>query len=159
MRSLARISLIPLCALILTPSPGTGQATLGPAIAWHDDFDVGIGAALNVPLTEFGEGVAIMADFIYFFPDSEADYLEFNGNLTYAFSDGGRVAPYILGGVNVANVSVGVLDEGSTKLGVNLGGGVYFNLGKIRPTFGLKAEVSGGKGFVLFGHLPFVVGS
>lgn len=59
----------------------------------------------------------------------------------------------------MANLSVDALDQSSTKLGVNLGGGLYFDLGPVRPTVGVKAEVSGGKGFVLFGHLPFVVGN
>ena len=159
MRTFVRLSFLSLFVLVLAPKPAQAQATLGPAIAWHDDFNVGIGAALNVPLTEFGQGVAIMGDFLYFFPDGNVDYLEFNGNLTYSFSDGGRFAPYILGGVNVAHVSVDVADGGSTKLGVNLGGGIYLNLGKLRPTVGVKAEVGGGKGLVLFGHLPFVIGS
>ena len=158
MRTVGRLALLSLGVMLLAPRPGQAQATLGPAIGWHNDFDVGIGAALNVPLTEFGAGVAVMSDFMYFFPEGDLDYLEFNGNLTYAFSDGARVAPYILGGVNVAYLSVGLVDESTTELGVNLGGGIYFNLGKLRPTVGVKAEVSGGEGLVLFGHVPFVVG-
>ncbi|MDZ7780585.1 MAG: hypothetical protein U5R14_11740 [Gemmatimonadota bacterium] len=159
MRPFVRLTVFSLGILLVAPKAGQAQATLGPAIGWHDDYDVGIGAALNVPLTEFGAGVAIMSDFLYFFPEGGVDYLEFNGNLTYAFSDGARVAPYILGGVNVANVSGGLMAESETRLGVNLGGGIYLNLGRLRPTVGVKAEVGGGKGLVLFGHLPFVIGN
>lgn len=158
MRNLARLTLVAL-ALLTAPSAVRAQATLGPAIAYHDDFKLGIGAALNVPIQEFGRGVAILTDFVYFFPDGDLNYLEINGNLTYSFGlPDAIMSPYILAGLNVSNLSTDVVDSGSTELGFNLGGGAYFAMGSFRPNIGLKIEIGGGSGFVVFAHLPFVIG-
>ena len=160
MRRIGPAAFAALALSTFMPSPAQAQATLGPAIAYHDDFNLGLGAGLNVPVQEFGRGVSIMADFFYFFPDNDLNYLELNGNLTYSFPlEGWSATPYILGGVNVANISQDLTDESSTELGVNLGGGIYFDMGRFRPTIGAKIEVSGGEGFVVFGHLPFVIGA
>jgi hypothetical protein len=158
MRNFVRLSLVVL-ALLTIPSAARAQATLGPAIAYHDDFKMGIGAALNVPIQEFNQGVAILADFYYFFPDDPLDYLEINANLTYSFPiQQSPLTAYVLAGLNVANLSTDVAEGGSTDLGFNLGGGVFFALGNVRPNVGVKVEVGGGSGFVVFGHLPFVIG-
>lgn len=158
MRFPARLALAAL-ALFTLPSMIQAQATLGPAFAYHDDFKLGIGAGLNVPIQEFGQGVAIMTDFFYFFPDGEIDYLEINANLTYSFPlQGSPMTPYLLAGLNVANLSTDIGDSGDTELGFNMGGGAYFALGNFRPDVGLKIEVNGGSGFVVFAHLPFVIG-
>ena len=161
MHSSARLALVAL-ALFTIPSGIQAQATLGPAVAYHDDFNLGIGAALNVPIQEFGRGVAVLADFFYFFPDGDVDYLEINANLTYTFPrdevESSFFAPYVLAGLNVANLSTDLADSGTTELDFNLGGGAYFDLGSFRPNVGVKIEVNGGSGFVVFAHLPFVIG-
>lgn len=159
MRSLLRLALGAVTIVALVPSPVRAQATLGPAIAYHDDFKLGIGAGLNVPMQEFDEGVAIMADFFYFFPDGSVNYLELNGNLTYSFAlDRSPVTPFALAGANVSNTSEEFTDASRTEVGLNLGGGLYFNFGRVRPNVGAKVEIGGGRGFVVFGHLPFVIG-
>jgi len=159
MRKLIRLVLGAVALSTLLPSTVQAQATLGPAIAYHDDFKMGIGAGLNVPIGNFGEGVAILADFFYFFPDGDTNYIEINGNLTYSFAlDRSPVTPFILGGVNVANISESQTESARTELGLNLGGGLYFALGRVRPSVAAKVELGGGRGFVLFGHLPFVIG-
>jgi len=155
------ISLTLLLAVIAAvPSLATAQATLGPAVAFHDDFDLGVGAALNMPMQEFGGGVGIMADFYYFFPEGDLDYLEINANLVYGFAlETTAVTPYILGGLNVANLSLDIPAESQTEVGLNLGGGVDFDMGRFRPNIGVKIEVNGGEGLVVFAHLPFVIGN
>lgn len=141
------------------PAAVRAQATLGPALAYHDDYNVGIGAGLSVPIQEFDEGVAILADFYYFFPDGGIDYLELNGNLTYSFPlDRSPVTPFALAGANISNTSEDVTDASRTEVGLNLGGGLYFALGRVRPTVGAKIEIGGGRGFLLFGHLPLIIG-
>lgn len=141
------------------PSTVSAQATLGPALAYHDDYKLGVGVGLNVPIQEFDEGVAILADFFYFFPDGSINYLELNGNLTYSFAlDRSPVTPFALAGANISNTSEDVTDASRTEVGLNLGGGLYFALGRVRPTVGAKIEVGGGRGFVLFGHLPLIIG-
>lgn len=159
MRSLLRLALGAVTVVALFPAGVRAQATLGPAIAYHDDFKLGIGAGLNVPMQEFAEGVAILADFFYFFPDGSVNYLELNGNFTYSFTlDRSPVTPFALAGANVSNTSEEFTDASRTEVGLNLGGGLYFNLGRVRPSVGVKIEIGGGRGFVVFGHLPFVIG-
>jgi hypothetical protein len=158
-RSFIRLALAAVMFVAILPSTVQAQATLGPAVAYHDDFKLGIGAGLNVPIQEFGQGVAILSDFFYFFPDGSLSYLELNGNLTYSFAlDRSPVTPFVLAGANVSNTADDFTDSSRTEVGLNLGGGLYFALGSIRPIVAAKIEIGGGRGFVVFGHLPFVIG-
>lgn len=159
LRSFIRLALGVVTVVALLPSAARAQATLGPAIAYHNDFKLGIGAGLNVPIQEFGQGVAILADFFYFFPDGSLNYLELNGNLTYSFPlDRSPVTPFALAGANVSNTADDFTDTSRTEVGLNVGGGLYFALGRVRPIVAAKLEIGGGRGFVVFGHLPLVVG-
>lgn len=158
-RGFIRFALGAVTVVTVLPSTVQAQATLGPAIAYHDDFKLGIGAALNVPIQDFDEGVALMADFFYFFPDGSINYLELNGNLTYSFAlDQSPVTPFVLTGANVSNTSDDFTDTSRTEVGLNLGGGLAFALGRVRPVIGAKIEIGGGRGFVVFGQLPFIIG-
>lgn len=150
--------IVGLALLASTPGLAQAQATLGPVLAYHDDAEaIGIGAALGVPLAEVAPGVGILGDFIWFFPDG-GDYFELNGNLTYDFPlENSTVVPFVLGGLNVARFSPDAFD-GFTELGLNLGAGVKFDAGTLRPSVGLKVELEGGEGFVIFGTLPFALG-
>jgi hypothetical protein len=148
-------------ALVAGLGLGTGsaeaQVTLGPTIAFHGDADFGIGATVGVPLPSLAPPMSLMADFIYFFPDGEVDYWELNGNLTYDFPlQETTVVPFVLAGLNIAHASVS--EASDTDLGLNLGGGIAFDLGRFRPSVGLRVELSGGDDFVLFGTLPFRLG-
>jgi hypothetical protein len=145
-----------LAVFALAPGEGQAQVTLGPTVAFHEDFDFGIGAALGLPLDSFGPGFGFLADVIWFFPEF-FDYLELNGNVTYDFPlEDSTIVPFVLGGLNVARASGG--GTSNTELGLNLGGGIEFDAGTLRPTVGLRVELSGGEGFVIFATLPFVVG-
>ena len=98
------------------------------------------------------------------FPDcdpADCSFFEINGNVTYDFRlEGSAVQPFALLGLNVARASVdaGSLgDESNTEIGLNVGGGVAFNVGSLRPSLGGRFEISGGEGFVVFFTLPFEV--
>ena len=162
MRTLA-IALTALAFGVAAPQQAQAQVQLGPTLAFHDDFDFGLGFTLSGQAPALGERLGFMGDFIYFFPDADnLDYLEFNANLTYDFAlPESTVTPFGLLGLNVARVSVDVPDLGDnseTELGLNLGGGVRFDLGNFRPSVGGRFEINGGEGFVIFGILPFEVG-
>lgn len=149
--------------LALGPVAVHAQVQIGPTLALHDDFDFGIGATLAAQAPGLGQGIGFMADFIVFFPDTDGvDYLEINGNVTYDFPiEDSTVLPFALGGLNIARVSVdaGALGDASeTDIGVNLGGGISFDLDRFRPSVGVRFEVNGGDGFVVFATLPFEVG-
>jgi hypothetical protein len=160
-------------ALLLVPVRGEAQVAVGPTLAFHDEADFGVGAMITSPLPSLGEGLGLMGDFTFFFPGDDAffdnqvdvDFWELNANLTWDIPVEDRpVAPFVLGGLNLANVSVDI--EGSelggsnsdTEIGLNIGGGLRFPAGNLEPLVGIRAELSGGEGVVIFGALPFTLG-
>lgn len=164
MRKIAIASCVLVLGLPVSPRNTEAQVQIGPTLAYHNDFDVGLGGTLNVQMPALGDRIGFMADVLVFFPDADnVNYLEFNGNLTYAFPlENERVRPFALLGLNVGRVSADVPDEidsgDETEIGLNLGGGLGFELGVLRPSVGARVEVGGGEGFVLFVTLPFEVG-
>lgn len=148
---------------MLAPTQAQAQVQLGPTVAFHDDFDFGVGAMVGFGIPALGEGVNFLGDFTVFFPDTDnLDYWEINGNVTYDIPvEGAAVAPFLLGGLNVAQVSIDaptIGDTSETELGLNLGGGLRFAAGTLEPIVGARVELSGGEGFVVFASLPFNLG-
>jgi hypothetical protein len=144
----------------LVPLSAQGQVLLGPTLAFHDDADFGIGATVGFDADNITEGFGFMGDFIYYFPEF-GDFLEFNANATYDIPlEGSTVLPFLLGGLNFARYSFEVLgiSGSTTDVNLNLGGGIAFDAGSLRPKAGLRLIVGGGGGFVIFATLPFVVG-
>lgn len=172
-------STLAVAALFAIPAQVQAQWTIGPAIAWHDDFDLGVGGFAVTPLPALHENMSIGGDFIYYFPDCggsdsyDCSFFELNANLYYSFvtSEDAPVTPFVLGGLGIFRYSVdgpsvdtpiGGFDFGgsSTDIGLNIGGGVAFNAGGggIQPIVGGKLEIKSGTGFVIFGGLGFPVG-
>lgn len=149
-------------AIVAVPGLARAQVTLGPTLAYHDDADFGIGAALGMPLDGVEPGLGFLGDFVIFFPDAPGlDFFEINGSLTYDFPiEDADVLPFVLAGLNIARASVDVagVSASNTDLGLNLGGGIVFDAGPFRPMVGLRLEIEGGDGFVFFGTLPFALG-
>jgi hypothetical protein len=50
------------------------------------------------------------------------------------------------------------LSFSDTASRLNIGGGLEFNAGTLRPTAGLRIELGDGDAFVLFVSLPFALG-
>ena len=99
--------------------------------------------------------------FLIFFPDA-GDYLEFNGNVTYDLPLAESTAvPFVLAGLTIGRSSVEVPLGGTvsdTAARLNLGGGIEFDAGTLRPTAGVRVEFGDGDAFVLFATLPFALG-
>jgi hypothetical protein len=156
-------AIIAVAALVVAPGLASAQVSLGPVLAYHDDFDFGIGAAIGLPIEQIHPQVDFLGDFVFFFPEADGlDYFEINGNLTYDFLvEDASVTPFALGGLSIARASVDTPFGGGdeTEFGLNLGGGIKFNAGTLTPAVGAKFEISGGEGFVIFGVLPFALGS
>lgn len=152
-------------ALLAAPATAAAQISVGPTVAFHEDFDLGVGAQVQAPMPQLHEGVGLLGDFTFFFPSGDGvDYFEVNGNLTWDVPvENSPVAPFALGGLNVARVSVDTgfqgVDASDTEVGLNVGGGIAFDAGALRPQVGAKIELSGGEGFVVFGSIPFSVGN
>ncbi|MDZ7781219.1 MAG: hypothetical protein U5R14_14990 [Gemmatimonadota bacterium] len=145
-------------ALLAVPAFAQAQATLGPTVAYHDDADFGVGVALGLPLSGLDEQIEFLGDFLIFFPDTPGlDFFEINGNLTYDFPiEDADVLPFALAGLNIARFSGDMFSN--TEMGLNVGGGIKFDAGSLRPTVGLRLELEGGEGFVFFGTVPFTMG-
>lgn len=142
----------------------SAQVQVGPTLAFSDDFDFGIGATLTTQAPGLGEGVGFMGEFLIFFPDVDGfNYFELNGNVTYAFPlEDSTVLPFALAGLNIARASVdapGFGSESNTEIGLNLGGGITFDLGSVRPSVGGRFAIGDMNHFVFFATLPFEVGS
>lgn len=164
--------LMAIAAMFAVAAPAQAQIYIGPEVAWNGDADLGIGAGVEFDLDSVTPGFGVMADFLYFFPGDNAffsevdtDYWEINGNVTYDLPlENSQVLPFILGGVNIANISVNAsseiidFDESSTEVGFNLGGGIQFDLGSFRPRAGARFVLGGAETFSIFGFLPFAVG-
>lgn len=165
MRIQTALSAAAAAAFILIPARGDAQVAVGPTLAFHDDADFGVGAMITAPTPSLGEGLGLMGDFTLFFPDGDVDYWEINANVTWDIPVEDRpVAPFVLGGLNLANISVDIpdsalgADDSNTELGLNIGGGLRFPAGNLEPLVGIRAELSGGEGVVIFGALPFAFG-
>lgn len=154
-------SVIAAAAILAVPGQADAQVSLGPTVAWHDEADFGIGVMADIPLPALAPGAGILADLTFFFPDQEdVNFLEINGNLKWEFPGSGEmpVVPFALGGINWARTSVDDTDFSDSEVGLNLGGGIRFNAGNFRPIVGIRVEIDGGEGFVIFGTLPFSLG-
>jgi hypothetical protein len=158
-------------ALALLPAHLRAQTVAGGYVGYHDDFDFGLGAFLSVPLSGLHEDMSFAADVGLYFPSDnrlvDRGYFEINANAVYRFHvDSDVVSPFALGGLNIARWSLDydaeqseVPDYDDTDLGINLGGGVTFLTDTgLQPSVGIKIELSGGDGFVIFGGIGFPVG-
>mgnify|MGYP001820271264 CR=1 FL=1 len=171
MRSV-KLALAMVALLVVLPSQVWGQFQVGPFLAYHDDADLGIGGFVGIPLPDIDENLSFVADFGFFFPDDrgsdgvDVDYWELNADGLYRFPlETTSLVPWALAGINIAHGSVvregpglGERSSDDTEIGLNLGGGVTFGTGPVAPFAGVKFELSGGEGAVLFGGLTFTVG-
>ena len=171
MRSLT-LALATVTLMVILPTQVSGQFSVGPFLAYHDDADLGIGGFVGIPLPAIDEDLSINPSFALFFPDHrgndrvDVDYWELNADGVYRFPlENTSITPWALAGINIAHGSVAV-DSGTllptaaddTEIGLNLGGGVTFGTGPMAPFAGVKFELSGGEGAVIFGGLSFTVG-
>lgn len=139
------------------------QVQLGPTLVFSDDVDFGIGATMSAQAPGLGEGIGFLGDLLVFFPSEDGfNYFEINGNVTYAFPlDDSSVEPFALGGLNISRASVDAGSFGSasnTDIGLNLGGGITFDLASFRPSAGGRFAIGDLDHFVVFFTLPFEVG-
>jgi len=161
-----------LALLCFLPAPVRAQSSLGAMVAWHDGYDLGLGASAEVDLPSWHPSVSALFEGLIFFPEdgrgADLGYMEFNGGLLYRVDlAGGALSAFALGGVNLARFSfTQSIDDptdldfnvADTEIGLNLGGGVTFRGPALEPTVGARLEVEGGEGLVLFGALGLPVG-
>jgi hypothetical protein len=148
---------VALVGMLAAPGVIQAQVEVGPVAAFHDDLDFGIGGFVAIPVPSLNPNLAIVPNFIYYFPEF-IDAFEINGDAVYRFvvSADSPVIPWAMAGLNVMRFSAG--GASNTEIGLNLGGGVDFTAGSLTPFAGAKFEIQDGTGFVIFGGLGFAVG-
>lgn len=151
-----------LLAFALLPARVQGQFAVGPIAAFHDDFDFGVGVVVMFPLESLHESLSFMGDFTYFFPGTDNfSYFEINPGVMFEFPlEDSSILPFAMGGLNIARISFdfgGLEGESTTEIGLNAGGGIKFGSSN-NLIAGIRVELSGGEGFVIFGAVPFPIG-
>ncbi len=151
------LCIVALVGVMSAPAAVQAQVEVGPVLGFHDDLDIGVGGFVAIPVPSLNPNVAIVPNFIYWFPEF-VDAFEINGDVVYNFpvSADSPVVPWALAGLNVMRFSAGGFSN--TEIGLNLGGGVNFNAGNLNPFAGAKFEIQDGSGFVIFGGIGFAVG-
>jgi hypothetical protein len=162
-----------LAAPLAFPAASEAQVYAGPYLAYHDDYDLGVGFRVGFPFPETREEVLFFVDTGFFFPDrtgprgAEVDYWEANANVVLRFPlEDNRFTPWAMSGLNLGQRSVGMNlgpfddDERDTdmKIGLNIGAGMTFATGPISPFAGAKMVIGGGGGPVVFGGVSFRLG-
>jgi hypothetical protein len=131
--------LLIILAAFATPVYSQISNRVGPMISFAsgDVDEVGIGV-----VGEFGvaQKISIAPQFILYFPDN-FDFFELNLNANYYFFNQDVFELYGLGGLNFARASAN--GNSNTELGLNVGVGTNFQIGK---------------SFVPFAELRFTVG-
>jgi hypothetical protein len=150
-------------ALAIGSADARAQA-IGIQGIWGEDTDFGIGARLEFSLantfTTTGpfSRTFLITEFNYFFPDcdpGDCSFFEFNGNIAVPIT-ATTIDPYAGIGLNIARASVEFdnVDASDTEVGLNLLGGLRFNLGTIGAYTEGRFVISGSEQFSLtFGLL------
>src|SRR5690554_2555054 len=141
---------------------------LGAMLAYGTEIEnIGIGANAEFPIME---NLTLAPSFTYFLPKDESSivkttFFELNANANYYFLQDDSFSIYGLAGLNYTNVKVKVEDFGlgfgdasvsEGKIGLNIGGGVNFNLDKNwTPFTELKYVVSNFDQLVLVAGIKF----
>ena len=115
---------------------------------------LGIGAIAELPVAD---RMVISPSFSFYFPNEEGfvktSAFEINGNLNYIFVEQDNLTFYGLGGLNYTNVKVKVdmsqvgmsnVSSSAGEIGLNLGAGANFNIGRNFVPFGEVKYILGG---------------
>lgn len=94
---------------------------------------------------------------LLYFPDNDYNFFEVNFNGNYYFFSQEVVSFYGLGGLNLARFSYDGPggDYNDTELGLNLGAGINFEIGKVVPFSELRFTIGDYDQLVLSGGLKF----
>jgi len=157
------VGLMALGFVTLGATQAQAQFRFGANVSWATDTDFGLGARANFGLGEFSKRNPIegQVTFDYFFPNG-FDYWELSGNGIYRFDTSAEnLKPYAGAGLLYSHSSVngcpGGYSCGSSDLGLNLIGGLRFNVKGTTaiPFVEARLEVRNGSQFVMAGGVLF----
>ncbi len=146
------IILIFILALTATSQKLQAQAAVGGGLAYGTEIE-SLGININGTY-KINENIALAPGLIYYFPkkyfaDYKLKWLEVDLNGHYYFNTSGNIKPYALAGLNFSFITFptysfsglfggtgDVENETTTKVGLNLGGGVEFDIDAPVKPFG-----------------------
>ena len=161
-RILRRFRSFPVLLFLVLPGSVSAQVdAVAPQISFGD-ADVGIGVRFAFGTPGWHPDLEIQLGVDIFFPDSppgvDIGYFEINANVVRDFRLAGNqmLRPYAGAGFNIARVSrsdggVSFSETSNVDLGVNLLGGLRFNLARYDPFVEVRFELGGGDQAVLTG--------
>ena len=144
------ITAIMICTLGIFTVTAQTETKIGGFLAYGTEVNnIGIGVNAEFPIME---KLTLAPAFIYYLPKTEGfvktNWFEFNANANYYFLQEDNLSVYGIGGVNFSSIKFSVeeslffgsdLSSSVSNIGLNLGGGVNFNIGsKIEPFAELK---------------------
>jgi hypothetical protein len=166
-----------LALLVSIPATARAQMQVGPVVAFHGDFDFGVGGFLSVPMASIHENLSFLVDAQLFFPGSEnfggdevdVSFLTVAGGALMAFPlEAQSFTPFAFGQLAFRRYSVDYDGPGSeffdvgvssNDIGLHLGGGLSFGQpGGMNPSVGARFELGDGNSFAIFGALGFPIG-
>lgn len=145
---------------LAAPPPAAGQVSPGVHAGWGSGSEFSLGARLAVGLDGLVRGLETSGIFDYYFPAegaaaNVADW-ELSVNLVYRIpTEALALTPYGGAGVDVARFSASVsalgtdLQGSETRTGLNLLGGLLFEVGRTRPFLEARMTTGGSDQFAL----------
>jgi opacity protein-like surface antigen len=146
-------------AIFAVAQPADAQVRFGPHLAWGEDTDLGIGGRLLFDLADvfgvtdgFFEDLTGQGGATYYFWDCnssatsvDCSALQFDFDALVPFTIESSVTPYAGAGFHLARFSVDtpVSDGSETEFGVNILGGIFFDLGGLDAFAEAKLGLAG----------------
>lgn len=137
---------------------------IGAFLAYGTEIEnIGIGVNAEFPILK---NLSLSPAVIYYFPKKDygltMNWIEVNANANYYFVNQDFMSVYALGGLNYSSVKVAFDEEwlgsySSTegRFGLNLGGGINFNIERITPFAELKYVIIDGGQLVAGAGIKF----
>lgn len=117
-----------------------------------EELGIGINGEFNI-----NDKVSISPSFIYWFPEDPISWWEFNVNVNYYFTKAGSADFYGLAGINLFGYNIEDGD-GQSEVGLNLGAGANFDIGKSwQPFTELKFVIGDADQLGLFFGVKFKI--
>ena len=170
-RPVARLVLTVATLLIATMGAQEAQAQVkfGPVAAFGNDFDFAVGGRVQADIDAFGEEGALddlrgIGEFLYYLDPvdncDDCSLWEANVNGAIPFTLGESDADfYAGGGLNIARFSfdtgIAGFDASSTEIGLNILGGINFDLGSVGAFGEASIKLNGSEQFVIAGGILF----
>jgi outer membrane immunogenic protein len=122
-----QLFLIALVGFLFAAGTASAQTKVGGFLGYGSELEK-LGLGIN---GEFGltDKIAISPSFMFWLVEN-ANVWELNVNANYYFTKAGSVDLYGIGGINLFNAKVDGAGDGNSEVGINLGIGFNFNVGK-----------------------------